>query len=183
MAPPLIGFSVILLSETLFATGLLLSLGCMARLVRNAADGLRNRAVSWSGLRSSGLSIAVAVYVRPSWLLAAPCFADDLRGVAREKTIHGAGVDSRRGGRACRLWRALPWAYRNHQVTGHWVFTTLWVGASLYDGFNPIASGDSNLEFVDDERLSKRMTEYEVDQHYRAQATGIHSQHPGRARR
>ncbi len=74
-----------------------------------------------------------------------------------------------------------PWAYRNHQATGHWIFTTLWVGASLYDGFNPTANGDSNLKFVDEDRLSERMPEYEVDQHYRAKSLDYIREHPDRA--
>ncbi len=74
IAPPLIGFSVILLSETLFATGLLLSLWSMACLTRSAAAGSGlPRLLAWAAL--TGLSIALAVYVRPSWLLAAPGFA------------------------------------------------------------------------------------------------------------
>jgi hypothetical protein len=75
----------------------------------------------------------------------------------------------------------LPWAYRNHRATGHWIFTTLWVGASLYDGFNPSATGDSNMKFVDEERLGERMSEYEVDQHYRTKAWEFVREHPGRA--
>ncbi|HET6325598.1 MAG TPA: hypothetical protein VFG04_13045 [Planctomycetaceae bacterium] len=180
VAPPLIGFSVILLSETLFATGLLLSLVCMARLVRKAAEdcaiGLLVVLAAFTGL-----SIAIAVYVRPSWLLAAPCFAA-VFGVwlARKRsvwqgTILGAIV-------VLVAYGALsPWAYRNHQATGHWIFTTLWVGASLYDGFNPTANGDSNLKFVDEDRLSERMSEYEVDQHYRAKSLDYIREHPGSA--
>jgi 4-amino-4-deoxy-L-arabinose transferase-like glycosyltransferase len=180
VAPPLIGFSVILLSETLFATGLLLSLGCLARLVRNAADGSAiGRLVVWAAL--SGLSIAVAVYVRPSWLLAAPCFATIFAVWLARKQSMARGLIPAAVVVLVAYGGLLPWAYRNHQVTGHWVFTTLWVGASLYDGFNPSASGDSNLAFVDDERLSERMTEYEVDQHYRARATEYIRLHPGRA--
>jgi 4-amino-4-deoxy-L-arabinose transferase-like glycosyltransferase len=180
VAPPLIGFSVILLSETLFATGLLVSLWCMARLVRDSDTGSGiGRLLAWTVL--TGLTIAIAVYVRPSWLLAAPIFAAIFavwqgRRQSLAKALLPAAVVV-----LVAYGALLPWAYRNHRVAGHWIFTTLWVGASLYDGFNPSATGDSDLKFVDDDRLSERMSEYEVDQHYRAKAWEYIREHPDRA--
>jgi 4-amino-4-deoxy-L-arabinose transferase-like glycosyltransferase len=180
IAPPLIGFSVILLSETLFATGLLLSLWSMACLTRSAAaGGGLPRLVAWAAL--TGLAIALAVYVRPSWLLAAPSFAAlfAVWMAKKHSIVHGlvpAAVVV-----LVAYGALMPWADRNHRVTGHWVWTTLWVGPSLYDGFNPHATGDSDLKFVDDDRLAERMSEYDVDQHYRNEAWRFVREHPGRA--
>jgi len=169
IAPPLVGFSVILLSETLFAVALLVSLWCLARLVRAASSGASfSRLCSWAVL--SGLAIGGAVYVRPSWLLAAPCFAVLFAIVStgkrslREQLLVSAIV------LVSTYASLLPWAYRNHEITGHWVFTTLWVGPSLYDGFNPDATGDSNMKFFENERPLDRMSEYDVDRYYRDKA-------------
>jgi hypothetical protein len=79
------------------------------------------------------------------------------------------------------LLALLPWAVRNHHVTGHWVWTTLWMGPSLYDGLNPHATGDSDMTFYerDTTRLAG-LTEYEIDRHYRRQAWEFVQQNPGR---
>jgi 4-amino-4-deoxy-L-arabinose transferase-like glycosyltransferase len=180
IAPPLVGFSVILLSETLFATALLVSLLSALRLARNAthACGL-GRLLYWAAL--TGLSIAGAVYVRPSWLLAGPCLAAAFAGwMARRQSVASGLLVA--AVIVCVSYAGLlPWAYRNARATNHWVFTTLWVGPSLYDGFNPTTTGDSDLSFVDEDRLSDRMSEYEVDQHYRAKAWEFVQEHPARA--
>jgi hypothetical protein len=75
----------------------------------------------------------------------------------------------------------LPWAWRNHSVCGHWVLTTLWSGPSLYDGLNPDANGDSNMDFFDRDNLMAKMTEWDVDQHYKAAAWKYARENPGHA--
>jgi hypothetical protein len=67
-----------------------------------------------------------------------------------------AGIGPRRGQLALRGVMTLiafalcmaPWWIRNAKLTGHFVATTLQVGASLYDGLNPAADGSSNMNFV-----------------------------------
>jgi hypothetical protein len=75
----------------------------------------------------------------------------------------------------------LPWAARNYQVTGHWVFTTLWSGPSLYDGLHPKATGESDMTFFDRENLLSTMSEFEVNQHYWDAGIEYAKSHPGRA--
>jgi hypothetical protein len=73
-----------------------------------------------------------------------------------------------------------PWVIRNHDVTGHWVITTLWVGPSLYDGLNPNATGDSDMTFFDRDNLLGRMSEHDMDQEYRRRAWAFAAANPGR---
>jgi hypothetical protein len=75
----------------------------------------------------------------------------------------------------------LPWAIRNHRVTGHFVLTTLWMGPSLYDGLNPNATGDSEMSFFDRDDLLATMSEYDMNQEYARRAKEFARSNPGRA--
>jgi len=179
ISPVMTGFSTLLLSETLFALTLTLSLCCAAHWL--SAEGRELKAdggypLLWPLL--TGISIAIATYVRPSWLLAGPLLAGLVTLFKQPR------------GRAClesavmlvALFGAmLPWAWRNHEVSGHWVFTTLWSGPSLYDGLNPDANGDSNMTFFDRDNLMAKMTEWDVDQHYKQAAWKYARENPTRA--
>jgi len=181
VSPVMVGFSPLILSETLFAACLVLSLLAMVKLVqidRHPSDAETGK--STSGILSAlwvGVTIALATYARPSWLLAAPLFAIVLVGSSpcKRRAVLCASV-------AClgTLAALLPWAWRNHEVSGHWVLTTLWVGPSLYDGLNPEADGSSDMQFFDDDNYPERMTEVEVDQAYRRRAWQFAIDEPGR---
>jgi len=199
--PSFVGFSVLILSETTFATLLLVSLWSMARLVRTAmsspaprhsahadtsvgepnSGGQPKATAARMSLQALavGAAIALACYVRPSWLLAGPLFAAALvlSGRAQRATWVAAALI------LVGLFLTLsPWIVRNYRVTGgRIVVTTLWLGPSLYDGLNPGATGDSDMTFFDREKLMSRMSEYDVNRYYTRKALHFALQHPGRA--
>jgi 4-amino-4-deoxy-L-arabinose transferase-like glycosyltransferase len=180
ICPAFVVFSVLLLSETLFALCLLGSLIALTYVVRPSTEpsmghGWRLRETLWPVL--AGLLFGVATLVRPTWLLVAP-------GAAALHCLTASNW-KRALGQATLMIAALsltlaPWALRNARVTGHFVLTTLWVGASLYDGLNPNATGASDMRFVEEDGHFRRMTEYEADRHYRGAALDFVREHPWR---
>ena len=175
--PTMVVFSVVLLSETLFAACLVASLLVMAKFYKTqTAEGRTVEAIIWSAL--VGMTIALASYVRPTWLAAAPAFVVFCVVTSRRKKaamLHGAIV------LFTLALMLFPWAARNHQVSGHWVVTSLWAGPSLYDGLNPDATGDSNMQFFnDDDVMGEGMSEYEMNRHYTHKAIKYAVEHPRR---
>lgn len=183
--PVFTGFSVLILSETAFALFLTLSLAAMAALVANRSSRFRTTVASHDRsfpsrvlfALTTGFLIALATYVRPTWLPAALIFpaalwmaCPSLKRFLLAATIIFAVVAA-----------LLPWTIRNHSVTGHWIPTTLWVGPSLYDGLHPGATGASDMRFFDEERLLETMSEYEMDRVYRERAWDFVKAEPGRA--
>ena len=93
----------------------------------------------------AGMMAGIASLIRPSWLLFTP-FAITiglLFSPRRKEHLQAAPW--------LMLGLALimaPWWIRNYVQTGRLVLTTLQVGASLYDGLNPRATGGSNMDFT-----------------------------------
>jgi hypothetical protein len=177
VSPAMVGFSVMILSETPFALGITGSLWVMVRLLK--VVNFRQRLgilLSWA--LATGGFIALATYMRPSWLPMVLVFpaALLLQARFRREAIFGSGVIA-----ASVFVCLLPWAARNHQLTGHWIFTTLWSGPSLYDGLNPHATGESDMTFFDRDNLPGSMSEYEVNRHYWDAGMDYARTHPGRA--
>ena len=88
-----------------------------------------------------GAMAGVAVLARPSGLLLAP---------------FGLILVGRRWGMAKSMTAVVaftvllsPWIFRNWRLYDRFVPTTLNVGESLYDGWNPNAGGGSDMKFVD----------------------------------
>ncbi len=84
----------------------------------------------------------------------------------------------------------LPWWVRNYRVTGHFVPTTLQAGASHYDGWNPQATGASDMRFVPEFAEAQRKSdadrgagdgfEYRLDRRFRQAAWNWACANPGR---
>lgn len=179
--PGAIGSSVFILSEAAFTPLLVWQLWLAAMAQR--AIGVR-ACVVWSA--AAGGCAGLATLVRPSWLLFVPVAA-----------LVGVAVGRDRVRRALLGTAALlgligvmaPWWIRNGSVVGHFVPTTLQVGASLYDGLNPTATGGSEMSFVGqftaDERAkpwgdAAEPFELRLDRRMRTAALDWASAHPGR---
>jgi 4-amino-4-deoxy-L-arabinose transferase-like glycosyltransferase len=177
ISPALVGMSPLVLSETMFAMMLIVSLWAGVKLVRSLAMAESHDWICWS--LTCGVACAGACYVRPSWLLATPGFAALLPLLIRPRVrAVCAGLLV-----VVAMFAALlPWAVRNQRITGHYVFTTLWMGPSLYDGLHPGATGESDMTFYDRDNLMKSgMSEFDVDRHYRKLAWSFAAENPGKA--
>jgi 4-amino-4-deoxy-L-arabinose transferase-like glycosyltransferase len=137
--PGAIVLSVVVLSEAPFVPLMVLHLALWVAAWQ-ATTTLRSATLAGTG----GLIAAATTLVRPSWLLFVPfVMLVGLMGSQRGKHVMIAGTMC-----AGLVLGMLPWWIRNAQVTRHFVPTTLQVGASLYDGWNPAATGGSEMSFV-----------------------------------
>ncbi len=110
----------------------------------------------------------VATYIRPSWLYFLPFAYTSLLLVKIISSFLGRQRESANSYAMRRTVCATvklavfvvtlqtvflsPWIYRNLKLTGRIIPTSLQMGASLYDGLNPNATGASNMTFVDEFR-------------------------------
>lgn len=181
--------SVLILSETWFTFWMLLSLLALCRLTQHSSEDsgtpsevqkVRQQPRVGRHLGNAtacGALIGLATLVRPGFLpwvgiaaIAVTFPVSDRKRKAIVCTALCAGC----------LLTLLPWAARNHTVTQHWVFTSLWSGPSLYDGLNPQATGASDMRFFDEERAMDRMSEFEMNEHYRNRAIRFATDNPER---
>jgi hypothetical protein len=179
--------SVLVLSEAPFCLFMVLQLLFFA-LAWNS-----NNSNKFTYFIFSGLMYAAAVYCRPSWLCFVP-FVMILETGRRFAMMLWVGMQFFPSDFSSRISRPapvaavilsgtfitliaalclLPWWYRNYQITGHFVSTTLQAGPSLYDGLSPTATGKSEMLFAEtfrDELLkedSKRKTTFKDSLEYR----------------
>ncbi|HEY0008889.1 MAG TPA: hypothetical protein VGB55_09210 [Tepidisphaeraceae bacterium] len=167
--PYLIYFSATLLSETLFAAMLAWAMVCLS------ANG------RWRTIVGVVLLLG-SVYVRPS-AIALPVVVLMTAALVRPTLSRGSFWRLGPGAMAILLTALilLPWAWRNRQVTGHWVFTTTNSGVTLYDGLNPRADGSSDQSSFSTWPELKFMGEVERSNYLGAIAKEYAQQHPWRA--
>ena len=125
--PYLVYFTGLILSETLFIA--LLAWG-MALLCQRGNRWILGAAI-----------LALSVLVRPSALLLGPLLAT-VSAVPRWSWARPTAVA------ALTLIVLMPWAWMNQRVMGAWVWTSTNSGFTMYDGFNPKATGASDQSFV-----------------------------------
>lgn len=173
VAPYAVGMSALVLSEALFVPMMLAGLWGLATLWR-PEDVPRRSAVAVG----TGLAMGAAILARPSWALFVPiALAAWILGVGRVgrvRAIRGALIVA-----AASAAILAPWWARNAGVFGRFVPTAMWVGASLYDGISPEATGASAMEFVDRPDV-RALGEAEQDAVFRSRAIEFARAHPGR---
>lgn len=139
--PGAISTSVLLLSESPFVPFMLAHLFLWSKAHSQVAGWPQ---ISW-GLGAGAVG-AIAVLIRPSWLLFTPfSLAFCALAPGRERRWHDVKLS---GIVLCGLCLGMmPWWVRNYQAVGRFVPTTLQVGASMYDAWNPRATGGSDMWF------------------------------------
>ncbi len=207
--PGAVAMSVMVLSEALFCplmvfqlalwTGVALSLPSSPFRPKTATGSVRASHRRWFagslsvwqalGSAAAGLVAGAATLARPSWLLFTPAAILVSLIASRERMRHLAVGAIMLAGLAAAM---TPWWVRNYRAVGRFVPTTLQVGVSLYDGWNPQATGASDLSFVDrfvqqersrtrDDNSQPGPFEYRFDRRMTSEAVAWAREHPGRA--
>ena len=172
--------SSLILSEAVFVPLMVAALWGLAVLWNKHGESRANsgRAAALVAV-SSGAAAGLAILVRPSWALFVPLIlalwiVSVLAGrtariaALREAVIFLLGVS---------LVMA-PWWVRNARVYGRFVPTALWMGASLYDGINPRATGASDMSFLGDREIWP-LDEQDQDAELTRRALAFARQNPG----
>jgi len=183
LCPGSVAVGVMVLSEAPFCPLMLLNLG----LWMAAWESPTPRRACGLAL-SAGVAAGLATLVRPSWLLFVPFALAVAVAASPARRRHLAIGAAMLAGLVLTM---APWWVRNVRVTGRFVPTTLQVGASLYDGWNPQATGASEMSFVEafaaeERRLgdagvlaADESLEFRLDRRLRQEALAWAGEHPG----
>jgi hypothetical protein len=128
----------------------------------------------------SGCAAGAAILVRPSWSLFVPA----VLATWVAANLHGrrAFAAAARLAFVCVLGVVVlmaPWWIRNARIFGRFVPTALWMGASLYDGLNPKATGASDMTFLGDPEIWP-LDEQDLDAELARRAVDFARENPGR---
>lgn len=183
--PGAIAISAVVLSEAPFCPLIVAQLAVWVASWQTGEASAASQAAAGRSLllaaASGGLG-GLATLVRPSWLLFIPfaLVAGLVLCRERRRMLAGGMVMM-----AAAVIVLLPWWVRNARVVGHFVPTTLQVGASLYDGLNPRADGSSQMDFVAEFERQERAAkdagepfEYRLDRRLRRAAIDWAIGHP-----
>jgi hypothetical protein len=179
--PHLVVMSVLILSEAVFLPLMLAGLWGMAVVWKTKSVDRRMLMAALGAGAASG----AAILVRPSWALFVPLMlaawaatALRSRGVALRSRIRTVGLVV-----AVVLLGLVtvmsPWWLRNSRIFGRFVPTAVWLGASLYDGLNPGATGASDMKFLESPEFWP-LDELDQDQALTHRALEFVRQQPGR---
>lgn len=150
--PFLVHFSGLLLTETLFTA--LLAWAVVGLTAFRGRD--RGGAKVWAAVIAGTACLGVAAIVRPSGLLLAVALPLVMPNVTWRTRFTTLGI-------AVVVLATLfgPWAMRNQRLLGRPVVATTNGGITLYDGFNPVATGASDQSFVSRMPELRELTEAE----------------------
>jgi 4-amino-4-deoxy-L-arabinose transferase-like glycosyltransferase len=148
--------SAILLSEAVFVPLMVAALWGQA-VLWPTKRGQEPKLATWKAIlvaMGSGAAAGAAILVRPSWALFVPAMLifRMIAGLGDRREL----VRSARDALICAVAVAgvmAPWWVRNASIYGRFVPTALWMGASLYDGLNPQATGASDMAFMEDPEI------------------------------
>jgi 4-amino-4-deoxy-L-arabinose transferase-like glycosyltransferase len=138
--PEAIALGVFILSEAPFTPLMLLNLVAWTLAWRASSA---KQMVVWAV--AGGVCAGLATLMRPSWLLFVP-FAGAIGIALGHKRGKHAQIAALMLAALCMTMS--PWWIRNYAVVGRFVPTVLQVGAGLYDGLSPTATGGSEMTFV-----------------------------------
>jgi hypothetical protein len=140
-----VGLGALILSEGLFTPLMIVGLWLLARLWAPSAgnEPAPRRPRPGVFAAAAGVVHAAAILTRPSWALALPLLLGAWLASRRWGAVRGVVVVA-----AVAAALMAPWWVRNERIFGRFVPTALWIGASLYDGVSPEATGASDMEFL-----------------------------------
>ncbi|HXE51406.1 MAG TPA: hypothetical protein VN541_00230 [Tepidisphaeraceae bacterium] len=180
--PFLIYFSALLLTETLYTAMLVWG---MVLLVR----GNGGRGGSWGATflwLAGGVILGLSVLVRPSAIALSillglvAVFVNRTGAQPYEKPVVRWRLPVGATMVGILLLCLLPWALRNVRVLGHWVWLDTNSGFTLYDGYNPDATGGSDQGFVDREPELQILGEVGRSDYLAHKAEAYAQEHPAR---